>query len=113
MRASSVIPRLLAIAVALALPLSAQWPLVKTKRVPLTRDGKPNLKAPAPKLPDGKTPNLSGVWNSVKAPCEGTDSGKAFGCGDSPDGFPIGFIDVTATSTEEVERGGKEGLPYQ
>lgn len=113
MHTPSAVPRLVAIAAALAVPLSAQWPEVKTKGVPVTRDGKPNLKAPAPKMPDGKTPNLSGVWNSEKAPCEGTASGQAFGCGDSPDGFPIGFIDVTATGPDEVERGAKEGLPYQ
>jgi len=39
--------RILVVAIA-ALPLLAQWPEVKTKRVPLTRDGKPNLNAPTP-----------------------------------------------------------------
>ena len=102
-----------AIAFALVtLPLSAQWPEVKTKRVPVTRDGKPNLTAPAPKLANGKTPDLSGVWLSAKAPCEGT-SLATFGCNDAPEGVPIGFIDITAASAEEVERGTKEGLPYQ
>jgi hypothetical protein len=95
-----------------ALPLSAQWPEVKTKRVPLTRDGKPNLTAPAPKTAGGKTPDFSGIWISAKAPCEGTSS-ATFGCNDAPEGIPIGFIDVTATRVEEVDRGSKEGLPYQ
>src|SRR5215467_10588652 len=112
MRVPFKLPHVLAISIGVALPLSAQWLDVKTKHVPLTKDGKPNLNAPAPKLPDGK-PNLSGVWNSAKAPCEETFTGKAFGCIDSPDGIPIGFIDVTATSSEEVERGAKDGLPYQ
>ena len=59
-----------AIAFALAaLPLPAQWPDVKTKNVPRTRDGKLNLAAPAPKIANGKTPDLSGVWLSAKAPC--------------------------------------------
>jgi len=40
---------------------SAQWAKVTDNSVPLTRDGKPNLSAPAPKTADGK-PDLSGVW---------------------------------------------------
>ena len=39
----------------------AQWLDYKNPKVPRTADGKPNLKAPAPKLPDG-TPDLSGIW---------------------------------------------------
>lgn len=51
-------------AVALALltvgALSAQWLNLPTKGVPRTRDGKPNLTAPAPRV-NGK-PDLSGMW---------------------------------------------------
>jgi len=102
-----------AIAFALVtLPLSAQWPEVKTKRVPVTRDGKPNLTAPAPKLTNGKTPDLSGVWLSAKVPCEQTQAAD-FGCNDAPEGIPIGFIDVSASRPEELESGAKEKLPYQ
>lgn len=43
-----------------SLPLPAQWQVYKDPRTPLTRDGKPNLTAPAPRL-NGK-PDLSGVW---------------------------------------------------
>jgi hypothetical protein len=39
----------------------AQWLNRKTPGIPRTKDGKPNLSAPAPKLPDGK-PDLGGVW---------------------------------------------------
>ena len=39
----------------------AQWPSRATPGVPRTRDGKPDLAAPAPRTPDGK-PDLSGVW---------------------------------------------------
>jgi hypothetical protein len=43
------------------LPLAAQWDDYRDKNVPLGRDGKPNLSAPAPKAANGK-PSLSGVW---------------------------------------------------
>ena len=44
----------------LAAPADAQWLKLKTPGVPRTADGKPNLKAPAPKQA-GK-PDLSGLW---------------------------------------------------
>ena len=39
----------------------AQWLNVPTKGIPRTKDGKPDLAAPAPRRADGK-PNLAGVW---------------------------------------------------
>jgi hypothetical protein len=39
----------------------AQWLNFPTPDTPRTRDGKPNLAAPAPRAADGK-PDLSGVW---------------------------------------------------
>ena len=39
----------------------AQWLNFPTPGTPRTRDGKPNLAAPAPRTADGK-PDLSGVW---------------------------------------------------
>ena len=42
---------------------SAQWLNYRDLRIPRTADGKPNLKAPAPKLPDG-TPDFSGIWRA-------------------------------------------------
>lgn len=39
----------------------AQWLDFKTPGTPRTKDGKPNLAAPAPRSADGK-PDLSGVW---------------------------------------------------
>ncbi len=41
--------------------LSAQWLKVPTSGVPRTADGKPNLSAPAPRMPDGKL-DVSGLW---------------------------------------------------
>jgi hypothetical protein len=42
-------------------PLSAQWLKLQDKSIPRTKDGKPDMAAPAPHKADGK-PDLSGVW---------------------------------------------------
>lgn len=48
---------------------TAQWLQFQTPGVPRTRDGKPNLAAPAPRAPDGR-PDLSGVWMHVATTVE-------------------------------------------
>jgi hypothetical protein len=45
----------------------AQWLNYPDPRTPRTKDGKPNLTAPAPRAPDGK-PDLSGVWEGEPTP---------------------------------------------
>jgi hypothetical protein len=42
-------------------PLHAQWTKVPAPALPHGTNGKPNLAAPAPRLPDGH-PDLSGIW---------------------------------------------------
>ena len=42
----------------------AQWVKVPAAKTPLGADGKPNLTAPAPRLPDGKA-DLSGIWEPI------------------------------------------------
>ena len=42
-------------------PVHAQWVKIPQRSVPRGLDGKPNLSAPAPRLPDGH-PDLSGIW---------------------------------------------------
>ena len=41
-------------------PLRAQWTKIPSDGIP-RKNGKPDLSAPAPRLPDGK-PDLSGIW---------------------------------------------------
>ncbi len=48
------------------LPLAAQWLNYPEARTPRTKDGKPNLSAPAPRI-NGK-PDLSGVWMAERTP---------------------------------------------
>jgi hypothetical protein len=50
-----------AVLVLVCAPVNAQWVKVPPPAVPLLADGKPNLSAPAPRLPNGK-PDLSGIW---------------------------------------------------
>ena len=62
MRIKSALPGVAGLAIVLAaLPLDAQWLNYPTAGIPRTRDGKPNLATPAPRLADG-TPDLSGIW---------------------------------------------------
>jgi hypothetical protein len=42
-------------------PLHGQWNKLPEPKIPRTANGKPNLSAPAPRLPDGH-PDLSGIW---------------------------------------------------
>jgi hypothetical protein len=51
---------------ATTLPLVGQWLDYPDARTPRTRDGKPNLTAPAPRM-NGK-PDLSGVWQAERTP---------------------------------------------
>jgi hypothetical protein len=46
-----------------SMPAAAQWLNLPTKGIPRTKDGKPDLAAPAPRKTDGK-PDLSGIWES-------------------------------------------------
>jgi hypothetical protein len=58
-RTSSILTAIFTIATA---PAVAQWLNLPTEGIPRTKDGKPDLFAPAPRARDGKS-DLSGVWN--------------------------------------------------
>jgi hypothetical protein len=51
----------LSLGILISQPALAQWTKVPPAAIPRTPDGKPNLTAPAPRLPGGKA-DLSGVW---------------------------------------------------
>jgi hypothetical protein len=54
---------LISAAMAMAIPVSAQWLNYPAAGIPRGPDGKPDLSAPAPRTADGK-PDLSGVWQA-------------------------------------------------
>ena len=61
---------LLLLLMALSVPADAQWLNFPPPGTPKTRDGKPDLTAPAPRTADGK-PDLSGTWmHELTSPAE-------------------------------------------
>jgi hypothetical protein len=54
----------LVFALALAVPVAAQWPPYPTRGVPRTSTGEPDLTAPPPRTPEGR-PDLSGIWENL------------------------------------------------
>ena len=61
--ATSVTFGVIAVVVAIALPITAQWPAYPKRGVPRTASGQPDLTAPTPRTADGK-PDLSGIWDN-------------------------------------------------
>src|SRR6185437_34844 len=90
--------RLLTIAMLLtAVSVSAQWVHYPTAGIPRTKDGKPNLSAPAPRTKEGR-PDLSGIWDVLhNRPC------PPEGCADM--WIPEEFLNIGFSL--------KGGLPYQ
>src|SRR5579863_2516739 len=60
----------------------AQWLKVPSQGVPRTKDGKPDLTAPAPRRPDRK-PDLSGIWQ-IETPKHLINLAADFKPGDLP-----------------------------
>ena len=80
-----------------------QWLKLPTAGVPRNADGTPNLKAPTPRLPDGK-PDFSGIWHaSNRRPCV-PGTGEFIAC-DSEIG--------ASKLSRELGADTPGGLPYQ
>ena len=87
------------LSVALSVTLGAQWPAFRSTDLPRGADGRVDLTAPAPRMPDGK-PDLSGVWNYAGV------LGFRGGPPPSPPGTP------PQATFWNIEAGIKEGLPF-
>ena len=89
--------------VAGAAPLPAQWPQHQTEG-PRTASGELDLKAPAPKAPDGH-PDLSGVWQPMRL-----NSGNGRGRGAAAP--PRAPGEPPAAQFGDLGAGFEHGLPY-
>jgi hypothetical protein len=94
-----------ALCVAALATADAQWLNHPAAGIPRTKDGKPNLSAPAPRAANGK-PDLSGVWTTDATPRAELDrlfpglSDFAVP-GDDPGTFPKFFMNVFADYKNE------------
>jgi hypothetical protein len=89
------------LACALTTPIAAQWPALVRKEVPRTPDGKPNLDAPPPRLPNGMI-DFSGTWES-RVPPSGRPGAMVPNL--SPSDPPLAAF-------FNIEQNFKEGLPF-
>jgi hypothetical protein len=93
----------IAIAMAIGVSASAQWFHYPTDGIP-RKNGKPDLTAPAPRMPDGK-PDLSGIWHSGnRIPCT-NEINRFIDCGSE-----IGGSKLTLDLGLDLPGGS---LPYQ
>jgi hypothetical protein len=87
--------------------LLAQWPKHGTEG-PRTESGELDLKAPAPRAPDGH-PDLSGLWQPMRRnPANGKEKGKGTG-GGAPVRAPG---EPPAAQFGNLGAGFEKGLPY-
>lgn len=92
-----------ALVIGVSSPVLAQWLKYPTDGIP-RKNGKPDLTAPAPRLPDGK-PDLSGLWHAGnRIPCT-NDINKFIDCGSE-----IGGSRLTLDLGLDLPGGS---LPYQ
>ena len=102
-----VLPLLL---VTIAPVLSAQWPAVRSRGVPRTSTGQPDLTAPTPRTPDGK-PDLSGIWDNGRN--TGGQRGAVAGARGTPAPAPAPNSGPPNATFFNVGAGFNDGLPFQ
>jgi len=99
---------------ALTASLWAQWSAYPTRGVPKTKDGKPDLTAPAPRTPDGK-PDLTGLWEASRRPGlgqRGTPSNAPLPPETPPTPPPATDGSPPVATFFNLGAGFKEGLPF-
>src|SRR5258708_34178441 len=93
----------LTLACAAATVTSAQWPSFVRSDTPRTSEGKPDLNAPPPRLPNGKI-DFSGTWES-RIPPSGRLGGPMV-----PNLSPA--TDPPLANFANIGQNFKEGLPF-
>jgi hypothetical protein len=102
------------VVVAIALPITAQWPAYPKRGVPRTAAGQPDLTAPAPRTADGK-PDLSGIWdngrntNAAQRGARGADLNTA----PAARGAAAANAGPPNATFFNVGAGFSDGLPFQ
>jgi len=100
----------IAVVVAIAPSLAAQWPPHPTAGVPRTPDGKPDLNGRTPRTPDGK-PDLSGIWQTPRNALGPVNAGQPAAVVPPPPPLPPDGIPIATFGN--AGSGFKDGLPYQ
>ncbi len=93
----------------LAVTTQAQWLKIPLPGTPRTKDGKPNLIAPAPRTQDGR-PDLGGIWLVSRAPINPSGRGIARFM---PPGSKIPLLPEAQRHFEELTRYGDAADPSE